>query len=259
VAMAYQTYQLIVRQPPDTRLLFFVFFATICSYSFHWYLTSHSEIPSKRVEWTNQYRYIHSISFIIGLAGVLFFFFTLLNHRWWLALSAIITFLYSAPKIPQKHFRTLRKLAVGKTIILAFVWMYATTILPVIISGKPWKGDSVLFAVSRFFLIYAICILFDYRDRKDDKLAGIRSMITHFSEKGINILFAISLFIFTLSSLWLLGYNYSIKSIIFLLVPGLITGLLYNYAKQNFTDLFFYLILDGLMMLSALLMIVFGI
>ncbi len=137
--------------------------------------------------------------------------------------------------------------------------MYATTILPVIIGKVNWTIDIILFITGRFFFIYAICILFDYRDRKDDKAAGIRSMITYFSEKGINILFTSSLLIYTIVSLLLLNYNYSIKSIIFLLIPGVITAALYNYAKRNLDDFFFYFILDGLMMFSALLMIIFGI
>jgi len=257
--MVNQTYTLVLHTNADGYLSGFVFFATICSYSFHWYLTSHSEIPSDRIVWTNKFRHIHVCLFITGIAGTAFFFFHLLHQWFWLSLSAIITFLYSAPKIPQKHFRALRKIAIGKTIFLAFVWMYATTILPVIISSKPWQPDILFFILSRFFLIYSICILFDYRDRKDDKATGIRSMITYFSEKGINILFTCSLAIFILSSLTFLYYGYSIKAVIFLLIPGIITGIFYNYAKQNFSDLFFYLVLDGLMMLSALLMIVFGI
>lgn len=257
--MVYQTYQLVIRQPPDTNLLYFVFFATITSYSFHWYLTSHSEIPSERIDWTNEYRNIHTTLFIIGIAGAAYFFIRLSAHWFWLCLSAVITFLYSAPKIPQKHFRALRKIAIGKTIFLAFVWMYATTVLPVIIAGTSWAADTIFFITGRFFLIYAICILFDYRDRKDDKAAGIRSLITYFSERGINILFAASLVIYAATTLLLLNYNYSIKAILFLLAPGIITAFLYNFAKRNLDDFFFYFILDGMMMFSALLMIIFGI
>ena len=258
VAMVYQTYSLVIHQPPDNKLLYFVFFATLSSYSFHWYLTSHSEVASVRIDWTNRHRYIHAILFFTGVIGTAFFFFSLIQHWFWLCLSAVITFLYSAPKIPQKHFRALRKVAVGKTIFLSFVWMYATTILPVIISGKSWQADVILFVLSRFFLIYAICILFDFRDRKDDKAAGIRSMVTWFSEKGIDTLFFLSLIAFAATSLLLLRYGYSVKTVCFLLIPGILTGLFYKKGKRSLDDLFFYFLLDGLMMLSALLMIIFG-
>ena len=88
------------------------------------------------------------------------------------------------------------------------VWMYVTTILPMIISGKPWQGDFYLFIISRFFLIYAICILFDYRDREDDKANGIRSLITFLDEKGIRTLFILSMILFAGSTIGLLFYEY---------------------------------------------------
>jgi 4-hydroxybenzoate polyprenyltransferase len=259
VAMVYQCYQLVIRQPANTNLLCFVLFATLSSYSFHWYLTSHSEVASDRIEWTNHHRYVHTILFVVGAAGTAFYFFPLIQSWPWLILSAVITFLYSAPKIPQKYFRALRQVAVGKTVFLAFVWMYATTILPVIISGKHWTPDVIFYILSRFFLVYAICILFDYRDRKDDKAAGIRSMITYFSETGVDRLFFISLSVYAASSLMLLRYDYSMKSVYFLLIPGGVTGLVYKSGKRRLDDLFFYFLLDGLMMLSSLLMIIFGI
>jgi 4-hydroxybenzoate polyprenyltransferase len=149
--------------------------------------------------------------------------------------------------------------AIGKTIFLAGMWMYATTFLPIIISSPEWKNEYTVFILSRFFFIYTICILFDYRDRADDKAAGIRSMITYLDEKGINILFAISFALFTIFTIYLLHFHYSILEVILLLIPGLIILAFYNYAKRNFSDDFYYFVLDGLMALSALLMLVFRI
>ena len=111
-----------------------------------------------------------------------------------LAFGAFVTFLYSAPKLPQPIFRSLKTIAIGKTLFLSLVWTYVTAILPVFIDNKSLKGESLFFSISRFGLIYAICIIFDYRDREDDKRDGIRSMITYFGEKGIDFIFAISLF-----------------------------------------------------------------
>jgi 4-hydroxybenzoate polyprenyltransferase len=153
----------------------------------------------------------------------------------------------------------LRKIAIGKTIFLAIVWTYVTAVLPVIISGESWRTDAVLFTVSRFFLVYAICVLFDYRDREDDKVAGIRSMVTWFGDEGINRLFIVSIGVYVIATIWMYYYNYSIKSIILLLVPGFIVTILYNYARKHFDDLFYYFVLDGLMMFSGLLMMLLGI
>jgi 4-hydroxybenzoate polyprenyltransferase len=257
--MINQTYDLLLETAPDKYLMGFVFSATICSYSFHWYLTSESLVESPRIEWLRKHRVFHLVLSILGFIGSAIFFFYLLPHWYWLAISAVITFLYSAPKIPHPYFRALRKVAIGKTIFLALVWMYVTTMLPVIIAGASFSVPVTLFVVSRFFFIYAICIMFDFRDRADDKAAGILSMITLFSEKGVDWLFFMSLAIFASCTIVLHYYNFSFFNIILLLSPGLIAAAVYNYAKSNFSDYLYYLVLDGLMMFSALLMLVFRI
>jgi len=259
VLMVNQTFDLLLHSKPDNYFIGFVFFSTICSYSFHWHLTSHSVIPSPRIGWLQRNRKFHLIFFFIGLAGSAIFFYRLLPYWPWLLLSAAITFLYSAPKIPHKYFRVLRRFAIGKTIFLAFAWMYVTTILPIIISGQDWNTGFILFTISRFFLIYAICILFDYRDREDDKASGVRSLITYLSERSITVLFVFSIGVFIASTLLLLNYDYKLNSIIALLVPGIITASLYNTARRNFSDMFYYLVLDGLMALSSILTLLPGI
>jgi 4-hydroxybenzoate polyprenyltransferase len=131
--------------------------------------------------------------------------------------------------------------------------------LPAIIANKDFNTPIILFVISRFFFIYAICIMFDFRDRADDKATGIRSMVTAFSEKGVDRLFFLSLVIFAICTVLLSRYGFSVLDIILLLVPGVITAAIYNFAKRNFSDYLYYFILDGLMMFSALLTLVFRI
>lgn len=252
--MVYQTYKLLLNTTPPIYFISFVFFATICSYSFHWWLTpADIHITSPRMQWLARFKKVHFALFFTGLAGVGVSSLFLLDHWYWLLLSALITFLYSAPKIPHAYFKTLRKVALAKTIFLALVWMYVTTILPLLISDQPWRNDFTLFASARFFLIYAICILFDYRDREYDKSIGIRSLITWLSDKNITILFTISLLFFLIFTGWLIPFGYPSWIIIVLLIPGAITAVLYRYAKKNFSDMLYYFVLDGLMALSSLM------
>jgi 1,4-dihydroxy-2-naphthoate octaprenyltransferase len=255
IAMVYQAFHLLGIKP-DLYLVAFIFFSTICSYSFHWWLTGHSVIPSSRIIWLKANRNVHLVLFFTGLAGAAIFFFYLIPYWHWLLIGAMVTFLYSAPKIPHPWFRALRKVALGKTIFLAFVWMYVTTVLPIITDERSWNQMFTLFAISRFFLIYAICILFDYRDREDDKAAGIRSLITYLSEHSITRLFILSLSIFFIATLLLLHYDQSLLTVILLLIPGILTAALYNYARRHFSDMFYYFVLDGFMALSALLMMI---
>ena len=259
ILMVYQTTWLLLNSDPEFDYTAFVFFSTLTSYSFHYYLTYESVLPSHRITWIKQFRIVHVIFFIIGLAGVAWFGFQLLPHWPWLLLAAGATFLYSAPKIPHPLFRSLRKIAIGKTIFLAFIWMYVTTILPVIVAGQTSHAEFWIFAINRFFFIYAICILFDYRDRADDKAAGIRSLITYMGSRSIATLFVVSLLIYFLTTIWLYYYDYRILVIVILLLPGLILAFSYKYATRHFSDFYYYFVLDGLMALSALLLLLWKI
>ena len=255
VLMLQQTYIFLLALSPDPHLTGFVFFSTVCSYSFHWWLTEDSVLPSDRINWLKKYRYVHVFLLLLGLAGAAWYFWIIRIDWFWLIPAVIATFLYSAPKIPHPWARSLRKLALGKTIFLALIWTYVTTVLPIVTSDLPWLTPFTLFVISRFFLVYAICILFDYRDREDDKAAGIRSLITYLSEKNIRTLFTATLLVFGFSSIGLLWYDFTPLNIVLLLIPGMITAFLYNYARRHFNDMFYYLVLDGLMALSALLML----
>jgi 4-hydroxybenzoate polyprenyltransferase len=253
--MVIQANQLMHLQYDITGYGIFVFFSTLCSYNFHWYLSADATSENARVRWTQHHKILHLVLTAIGGSVSVYYFFHFIESWMWLAGSALLTFLYSAPKLRYGPFSWLSSIAVGKTLFLAFVWMYVTTFLPIAIDNHHWNTAALLFCVSRFLLIYAICIIFDYRDRDYDKQAGIRSMITYFNERGIDNLFAFSLAGFAISTLLLYWYEFSILTIVLLLIPGGIVAALYKEAKKNFSDYLYYFVLDGLMMFSSLLTI----
>ncbi len=255
VLMVYQTHWLLLHTTPSKGFIGFVFFSTICSYNFHWFLTPGSVTASERVAWAQRHKGAHLYLYFIGLTGAVICFFTIKEHWLALAFGAFVTFLYSAPKLPMAPFRDLKYIAVGKTLFLACVWTYVTTVLPVFVANQSISKPVLLFTASRFFLIYAICILFDYRDRDNDKREGIKSMVTLFSDKGIHWLFFISLFIFTISTALLDFYDIPPLQIFLIGLPGIILSGLYNYSRKNFSDYFYYFVLDGLMMFSGILML----
>jgi 4-hydroxybenzoate polyprenyltransferase len=251
--MLYQTYTLIIGKPVDLYFAAFAFFSTVCSYNFHWALTPHSVVPSQRLQWEQKHKSYHFLLSIVGLIGSAVFFFFFIEKWMYIIPAAILTFLYSAPKIPLPFFQLLKKVALGKTIFLAMIWAYVTAALPILIEDQ-FTLKAFLFCSGQFFLIYAICILFDFRDREDDKADGIRSMITYFNERGIDMLFAISVNIFIILTLLLNQEGLSWINIIILLVPSFVLISLYKYSKRNFSDYLYYFVLDGLMMLSGLLL-----
>ena len=253
--MVIQTNQLLHLQYNHPAYLVFVFFSTLCSYNFHWYLSGDSNSENARTHWTQHHKTLHLVLTSIGTLVSVWYFFQFSEHWFWLAGAVFLTFLYSAPKLQYGPFAWLSRIAVGKTLFLAFVWMYVTTFLPIAIDDHHWNMATLFFCTSRLMLIYAICIIFDYRDRDYDKLSGIRSMITYFNERGINNLFAGSLAVFAISTIALYFYELSPLTIVLLLIPGVITAVLFPVAKKNFNDYLYYFVLDGLMMFSSLLTI----
>lgn len=237
----------------NPSLLFFVFSATLCSYSFHWYFTGTSAIITPRVSWLQQYRWVHVLFFFAGMAGTLFYLQYFIQYWPWIAGSMIATFLYTAPKTPFRPLQELRKLALGKTIFLAAVWTYVTTVLPFVMEEAPWTRSMTLFTISRYFFVYMICILFDYRDRTDDKNAGIRSLITYMEPTGIRRLFLFSFGIFLTATIGLYSYGFAITDTAFIVLAGLIVLVLYRRATRDFSDMLYYFVLDGLMAFSSLL------
>lgn len=252
--MVYQT-SLLFGIPLSFALSGFVFSGSVCSYNFHWYLTPPNlPAPSRKTAWNISNRNVHLVLFLLGLAGSAVFSLLLIEHWFWLGVTAFVTFLYSAPKIPHPIFDHLKKVAVGKTIFLAFAWMHVTTLLPLVISIKSLSSQHVWFVINRFFFIYAICILFDYRDVEEDRRAGIRSLITYLSEPGIDFLFWSSVAITAFTNAMLLRW-FPVDVALALFVPLLILSLLYVPSKRNFSDYLYYFVLDGLMMLSSPLLV----
>ncbi|MDQ3278304.1 MAG: hypothetical protein M3Q06_08250, partial [Bacteroidota bacterium] len=124
VLMVYQAFLLFGVQFP-LALYLFVFFGSVCSYNFHWYLTP-PEIPgaSYKQRWNLSRRSLHLLLAVVGIVGAAVCSFLLLEHWFWLGVTGLFTFLYSAPMIPFEPFTWLRKIAIGKTIYLAFAWAH---------------------------------------------------------------------------------------------------------------------------------------
>jgi 4-hydroxybenzoate polyprenyltransferase len=241
---------------PDTSLndlTGFIASSTLLSYNLHWYLVNDELRITERIKWTRKHKFLLLLLAIAGAAMSAFYFFRLRHHWVTMIIPVFITVIYTAPKIPALD--KLKTLAYGKTFLLAFTWTYVTVIMPLWIYGNEWSSTAILFFLSRFFLIYPICLLFDYRDREEDLQQGLTTLPARISTKTLGILFytIMTLFIFTTS---LLLYKEDLKNeILILLIPGVILALLYPMAKRNFSDYLYYFILDGLMMLSAILSI----
>jgi 4-hydroxybenzoate polyprenyltransferase len=254
--MIYQTWYLFGIKP-FLPFVGFVFFGSLCSYNFHMYLTPSIYGGSYKTIWSIRNKKLHLALYLIGLIGAAYFVWHIIHYWEWLMATAFITFMYSAPKVPLKPLQQLKHIAIGKTIYLTLVWAHSTVILPLVVTDVKWELPHLLFLANRFLLIYNICIVFDYRDREEDKKEGIRSFITTFNVGAIDFLFWFCevLFLATTVCLYITGFSFT--NCLALFIPGLILALLYGYSKKTASDYLYLFVLDGLMMFSALLLFLF--
>jgi 1,4-dihydroxy-2-naphthoate octaprenyltransferase len=251
VLMVYQTDQLLGLTGVPDDLYAFVFWATMASYNFHWYLTPTAYSSSERIGWSHRHKRLELVLFLFSGLGAGYYLLFLHAYAGWVGVGILLTFLYTAPKIPFKPLAALSRIAVGKTVFLTAVWTYITTVLPVVTSASPFTWSGILLTLHRFFLIYAICIIFDYRDRDQDKQSGIRSLVVYLDEEGNDRLFYGCCAAALVATLLLLTRGFSVTVVLALFVPILITILIYPEGKRSKSDYLFYLVLDGLMAFSA--------
>ena len=238
-----------------TPLYAFVFFGSVCSYNFHWFLTP-PDVPasSYKLRWNLSNRNLHLILACVGAVGAGICSLLLIQHWLWLGLTGFFTFLYSAPMIAHPLATGLRRIAVGKTIYLAAAWTHVTAFLPLIIELKTLGPLHIWYVVNRFFFLYAICIIFDRRDVESDRKAGVKSLVTFLSSRGIDVLFWFSSLVAVATTI-VLGQWLPLPVLIALLIPAIIMCLLYESSKRSKSDYLYYFLLDGLMALSAPMLI----
>ncbi|HUQ96778.1 MAG TPA: hypothetical protein VM010_03865 [Chitinophagaceae bacterium] len=201
-------------------------------------------------------RKLHIILAIIGMIGSGIFFVLLRPHWFWLAGAGFLSFLYTAPKFPLRFTQVLQKIAYGKTVFLTLAWTYITTMLPLLITDTAFDASHIIFCVNRFFLIYAICILFDLRDRNSDQEAGIKSIITNAPLPAVNRMYWGTLIVYFFTTLLLL-FHFPISVIIAFLIPGIILSAGYQWFKKQQAEFVYNFILDGLMIFSLPLLLLF--
>ncbi len=144
----------------------FIYCSTVSSYCLHWALPQASGMASSRETWTNNNRtLLVSLGILHFLLGI-YFFTQLPNGAIQYILPLVFfTFVYTAPKINYKPFILLRQIVVGKTLYLSLVICYTISLLPALLYNASIDMALLLYCLTRLLVIYAICLLFDYRDK----------------------------------------------------------------------------------------------
>lgn len=251
VALAFQTAQLrhfSVKLP----VYGFIFFATLCSYNFYWVLSRLSFLKEPVSAGFIKKEAIAISLFVFSGAGLLYCLFQSSIPISFVLTACLLTLLYSIPLLPFKLLTFTRKLGVLKTIMLAFTWTYVTAFIP-LQKNYLLLGNADLFIITRRFLfMFMLCIIFDSRDITVDKLRGLRSLATDLSPAILQLLIYSVFIVLFGTNLLSTSYGVTIYQSIALQVSTITLLIVYFYSTRKQGYLFYYFLVDGLMLFSAL-------
>jgi 4-hydroxybenzoate polyprenyltransferase len=248
-----------------------IFGATLFAYGLHWLAGLRSPHQAYRYHWTRQHRFNLAAMALAGLA-LLWGWIPEIARAWRIILpAALVTALYTLPKI--ERFRGLRMIAAGKTFLLAASWTYVTAIMPMLLTESTLTPSWMAYVAGRFFLLYAICLLFDHRDVEQDRAEGLVTLPSRLTPRQLAIVFYTSLLFSACSTVYpcvFLG-DCQLPVLIIRLSPLALLLFLFPPAIHRFrtasvaplrqeaapgqlrSDIFYYGLLDFLMMLPAAL------
>jgi 4-hydroxybenzoate polyprenyltransferase len=249
-------------QPELHPYLFLIFFATLCEYNVHRFvtiITNKAALESEKHKWVKNN--LIGFYFLVFLSVAGFVTVALMAKRevlLGLAPIAVLTLFYSIPVYGNKKsiFR-LRGIPYLKIFMIAFTWSTATILLPVIHTGRHYPPYHViLMIVERFMFVFAITIPFDTRDMEADTLAKLKTIPLLLGEKRSMNLAYISVLLF--AALSILHYTYIGELYIaFAMAISAITTLLFlRWDRAKSLPLYHYAILDGTMLLQGLLVLI---
>ena len=257
LGLCYQT-SLVLHTSSNYNLYGFVFFSTICSYNFYWLLSKFYFANSRAIPAFIQAHISFVILFFTSLIGAVYFLSKTHYLLPYVLVGAVFTLLYSLPLWPFQFSKQLQKIGLFKTVLLAFTWAYITTILPSVPLLKTSFVPVLVLLLARFCFMLLLCIIFDKRDITVDKSHGLHSLATDTPVKILNsIIYVVFILYFIMGLLLRFHFNDKPQMFAFLITGGFVWWV-YTLSLKKQGYLFYYFLVDGLMLVSATMTLVAG-
>jgi hypothetical protein len=250
VALCLQTALLLHIDLP-AYLYVFIFFSTLSSYNFYWLVSACSFSAKPIIAVLKQYG-SNVIVFVIAVAGLLFSVLQLTHLLPVITGGLALTLLYTLPLLPVKLFRAARKAGLAKTFLLAFTWAYVTVYIPYVQAPSGDVLIAVMMFNNRFLFMLMLCIIFDARDTSVDKIRGLQSLTTIIRPRTVQYIMLGIFAAYIINGIFLRVYYHDTGQILALLITGIITALVYSFSLKKQDYFFYYFVVDGLMLFSAM-------
>jgi 4-hydroxybenzoate polyprenyltransferase len=265
VSQGLVTYWL-VEAKPDTCVLGLLFCSTLALYNFS-ILLSKPEKPEisrfQRVRWIfSHYRLMITLTIISSIAIIPLSFFLNTSSNILLIGLGLISIAYNLPifSIDDTRF-SLRNIPGVKLFIIAMVWAASCVLLPIFeIAGNNYStitlNETILLFLKRLFFIAAIAVQFDVRDIFQDKSNRLKTIPVIFGEKNSLLICQV-----LLASYLLLLFNFTKKidgNFFALSLTILLSGWLIFKSKWKKNEYYYFLLLDGTMILQLIMLLIFS-
>lgn len=258
VGLAFQTGELL-HIDISVYLYGFIFFATLCSYNFYWILSRYAFAGNESAVAFLKKKVSGIFLLLISAIGFFICLFQAsvqLNH---VVTAVLLTVLYSIPLLPVKILHFTRKAGVLKTVLLAFTWAYVTAFIPLQKEYAHLNGADIFILTRRFLFMLMLCIIFDNRDKAVDKIRGLHSLATVLEPGQLQLLITGVFVILFGTNFMSVNYGISFTQSIALQTSTISLLITYFFSLRKQGYLFYYFIVDGLMLFSALTTFIAGI
>lgn len=211
------------------------------------YMINETNVHTERSQWLMKHKKMLFYSIIICLGIVLF----LCNSLSYTSIAVMVgaevisTFYYLPPL-------NLRKYGYFKPFLIAMIWVVSCSVVPLIEHDMITK-TSYLFFVSQFCFVSVLCLLFDIKDVETDYMNGVNTYANKF---GIIATKALSFAMLLIAGLWFYYYTNDTVSIICEAIILGITGITILFTNDKKHDFYYYLWVDGLLLLQALVFLI---
>ena len=251
LGLSYQTF-LLLHIPINHYISLLLFFSTLSSYNFYWLISKFYFSRNTAVKDFLARNFSNVLVFIIATTGALYCIIHLQNILPFIFIAVLLTLLYSVPLWPVKALKFTQKAGFLKTLLLAFTWTYVTIMIPahgsLFITTRP---ELLLFS-ARYLFMLMLCIIFDSRDIQVDKIHALRSLATDVSGRSLKIIMVIVFSLYLLIGFCLRYYFDSSAQVIAFLLTGMLTLYVYRMSLKPQGYTFYYFVVDGLMLFSAI-------
>jgi hypothetical protein len=250
VGLCFQT-ALLLHIQLSVCLYGFIFFSTLCGYNFYWLLSAGAFTQKKLVTVLKQH-YTNVVVLITAAGAMLLFASKIQTLLPAISIGLLLTLLYAVPLLPFKQLHVTRKIGLLKTVLLAFTWAYVTVYIPYQQLQSGNLRDLILLFNNRFLFMLMLCIIFDARDTDMDKIRGLQSLTTLLRPASIGLLMVVIFSLYIINGIIFNIYFNEPMQLIALLITGAVTAVVFFFSLKKQGYLFYYFLVDGLMLFSSI-------